>query len=87
MVKRTRRLRLPARRARGAQPELGAQRALIAAIADSERARHMALPQGIRRRGSRPRDCTGIDGSEHLYRVSVASIWHPGTHLGGERAY
>eukprot|EP00966_Prymnesium_polylepis_P242094 5598784-Prymnesium_polylepis.1 len=42
MVKRTRRSRLPAR------PGLGAQRALyIAAIADSKRARHMALPQGI----------------------------------------
>eukprot|EP00966_Prymnesium_polylepis_P283090 6541494-Prymnesium_polylepis.1 len=36
MVKRS---LLPARR--GAQPGLGAQRALIAAIADSERARHM----------------------------------------------
>eukprot|EP00966_Prymnesium_polylepis_P214013 4956529-Prymnesium_polylepis.1 len=30
----------------------------------------MALPQGIRGRGSRPRDCTGIDGSEHLHRVN-----------------
>eukprot|EP00966_Prymnesium_polylepis_P234442 5423021-Prymnesium_polylepis.1 len=30
----------------------------------------MALPQGIRGRGSRPRYCTGIDGSEHLHRVN-----------------
>eukprot|EP00966_Prymnesium_polylepis_P041446 962088-Prymnesium_polylepis.1 len=30
----------------------------------------MALPQGILGRGSRPRDCTGIDGSEHLHRVN-----------------
>ena len=30
----------------------------------------MALPQGIRERGSRPRGCSGIDGSEHLHRVN-----------------
>ena len=30
----------------------------------------MALPQGIRGRGSRPKGCSGIDGSEHLHRVN-----------------
>ena len=67
-MKRMRRSRLLARR--GTQGGLGGQRAPIAAIADSERARHMALPQGIRGRGSRPRGCSGIDGSEHLHRVN-----------------
>eukprot|EP00966_Prymnesium_polylepis_P090177 2088562-Prymnesium_polylepis.1 len=30
----------------------------------------MALPQGIRWRGPRPRDCTCIDGSENFHRVN-----------------
>eukprot|EP00966_Prymnesium_polylepis_P071346 1657488-Prymnesium_polylepis.1 len=30
----------------------------------------MALPRGTRGCESRPRDCTGTDGSEHLHRVS-----------------
>eukprot|EP00966_Prymnesium_polylepis_P136435 3152754-Prymnesium_polylepis.1 len=42
----------------------------------------MALPQGIRGRGSRPRGCSGNDGSEHLHRVNRIHLFGtPGAHL------
>ena len=41
----------------------------------------MALPQGIRERGSRPRGCSGIDGSEHLHRVKIIHLAPRGAHL------
>ena len=41
----------------------------------------MALPQCIRERGSRPRGCSGIDGSEHLHRVKIIHLAPRGAHL------
>eukprot|EP00966_Prymnesium_polylepis_P311544 7198841-Prymnesium_polylepis.1 len=77
MVKRTRRPRLPARR--GAQPGLGAQRALMAAIADSERARHMLTWRCLRASESadQGRETEQVSMVASTCTESVASIWHP----------